>query len=152
MSLQDRHRDDIPDVERFAEAWDAFVLAIRRSQARGLQSPEDLTLAQYYLLRPLENERGVALSRLAESAGIAPPTATRIIDGLEKAGLVNRERSDTDRRTVLVSLTSTGRRRVVRKRTELADRRRRLYENLEPDERRQSERLLRHLAELIGQL
>jgi DNA-binding MarR family transcriptional regulator len=152
VSLQDRHRDDIPDVERFTEAWDAFVLAIRRSQARRLQSPEDLTLAQYYLLSPLETERGVALSRLAELAGIAPPTATRIIDGLEKAGLVNRERSSTDRRTVLVSLTPTGRRRVVRKRTELADRRRRLYENLEPDERRQSERLLRHLAELISQL
>ena len=53
---------------------------------------------------------------------------------------------------MLVSLTPAGRRRVTRKRSELADRRRRLYENLEPEERRQSERLLRHLAELIGQL
>ena len=152
MTLQNRQRDDNPEVERFAEAWDAFVLAIRRAQARGVQSPDDLTLAQYYLLSPLVSERGVALSRLAESAGIAPPTATRVIDGLEKAGLVRRERSNTDRRTVLVSLTTAGRRRVDRKRAELVDRRRRLYENLEPDERHQSERLLRHLAELIHQL
>jgi hypothetical protein len=41
---------------------------------------------------------------------------------------------------------------VARKRSQLADRRRRLYENLEPDERRHSEQLLRHLAELICQL
>ncbi len=139
-------------MERFTEAWDAFVLAIRRAQARGPQSADDLTLAQYYLLSPLESDRGVPLSRLAESAGIAPPTATRIVDGLEKAGLVRRERSATDRRAVLVSLTATGHRSVTRKRSELAERRRRLYENLEPEERRQSERLLRHLAELIGQL
>ena len=151
MTLPNSQPDDLPEVERFAEAWDAFVLAIRRAQARG-QSADDLTLAQYYLLRPLENERGVALSRLAECAGIAPPTATRIIDGLEKGGLVRRERSQSDRRAVLVSLTPAGRRRVTGKRSELADRRRRLYENLEPEERRHSERLLRHLAELIGQL
>lgn len=152
MTLRDRQPDDTDEVERFAEAWDAFVLAIRRAQARGPQSPDDLTLAQYYLLSPLLGERGVPLSRLAESAGIAPPTATRIIDGLEKAELVRRERSKTDRRAVLVSLTPTGRRRVARKRSELAERRRRLYENLEPDERRHSEQLLRHLAELIWQL
>jgi DNA-binding MarR family transcriptional regulator len=53
---------------------------------------------------------------------------------------------------VLVSLTQTGRRRVARKRSELAERRRRLYENLEPEERRHSEQLLRHLAELIWRL
>jgi DNA-binding MarR family transcriptional regulator len=152
VSLRNSQDDDTSEVDRFAEAWDAFVLAIRRAQARGVQSADDLTLAQYYLLRPLESEGPVALSRLAESAGIAPPTATRIIDGLEKADLVRRDRSTSDRRTVLVSLTDAGRRRVDRKRSELADRRRRLYENLEPDERHQSERLLRHLAELISQL
>ena len=89
MTLETDH----PAVQRFADAWDAFVLAIRRAQARGAQSADDLTLAQYYLLVPLTHDRGVALSRLAESAGIAPPTATRIIDGLEKAGIVRRDRS-----------------------------------------------------------
>jgi MarR family transcriptional regulator, organic hydroperoxide resistance regulator len=139
-------------AEGFASAWDEFVLAIRRSQARGQQSPQDLTLAQYYLLSPLERETAVPLCQLAESAAIAPPTATRIVDGLEKAGVLRRERSRTDRRTVLVSLTPQGRKRIKSKRLQLARRRRRLYEQLEPGEREQSERLLRHLAELVGQL
>ncbi len=128
------------------------MLAIRRSQARSQQSPEDLTLAQYYLLHPLEGEAGVPLGQLAECAGISAPTATRIVDGLERACVLRRERSETDRRTVLVSLTEAGRARLKRKRQQLAHRRRCLYENLEPEEREQGERLLRHLAELVGQL
>jgi MarR family transcriptional regulator, organic hydroperoxide resistance regulator len=136
----------------FAEAWDEFVLAIRRAQARAQQAPEELTLAQYYLLGPLAGGERLPLCDLADSAGIAAPTATRIVDGLERCGLVRRERSTTDRRVVLVSLTEQGRKRVARKRRQLGQRRQRVYEALEPGEREQSERLLRHLAELVGQL
>lgn len=139
-------------AEGFADAWDAFVLAVRRAQARGQQSPEDLTLPQYYLMKPLAGGEEVPLCELADSAGIAAPTATRIVDGLERAGMLRRERSADDRRTVLVSLTTDGRAGVRRKRRQLAQRRQRLYEQLEPSERAQSERLLRHLAELLGQL
>jgi DNA-binding MarR family transcriptional regulator len=53
---------------------------------------------------------------------------------------------------VLVSLTPEGRRVLKRKHRELTERRQRLYEQLDPAEREQSERLLRHLAELVGQL
>jgi DNA-binding MarR family transcriptional regulator len=74
------------------------------------------------------------------------------VDGLEKAGVLRRERSGSDRRAVLVSLTSTGRERLARKERQLARRRRLLYDRLDPAERAQSERLLRHLAELIGEL
>jgi DNA-binding MarR family transcriptional regulator len=136
----------------FAEAWEAFVLAMRRAQARAQRSPEDLTLAQYYLLGPLERDRAVPLCELAESAGIAAPTATRLVDRLETAGVLRRDRLPSDRRTVLISLTEEGRRQLRRKREALARRRRRLYEQLEPGEREQSERLLRHLAELVGKL
>lgn len=140
------------DAERFAQAWDEFVLAIRRGQARGQQSADGLTLPQYYLLLPLEQGDAVPVCRLAESAGIAAPTATRFIDAFERAGIVRRERSPEDRRTVLVSLTRTGEKSLARKHEQLMTRRRRLYDGLAPDEREQSERLLRHLAELIGQL
>jgi MarR family transcriptional regulator, organic hydroperoxide resistance regulator len=136
----------------FAAAWEEFVLAIRRAQARGQQSAEDLTLAQYYMLFPLTGEAALPVSRLAHYAGVAAPTATRMIDSLERSGLVRRERTHDDRRTVLISLTPTGHELMGRKQQELARRRRTLYERLEPDEREPSERLLRHLAELIGEL
>ncbi len=138
-------------AKSFNDAWDSFVLAIRRAQARG-QPAGELALSQYYLLKPLEGGRSVPLRDLADSAGIAGPTATRVIDGLERGGDVRRVRSTKDRRTVLVSLTARGRQRLANKRRQIEARRAHLYEQLEPDEREQSERLLRHLAELVGGL
>jgi DNA-binding MarR family transcriptional regulator len=136
----------------FAAAWEEFVLAIRRAQARGQQSGEELTLAQYYMLFPLLSDATLPVSRLAQYAGVAAPTATRMIDSLERAGAVRRERTHDDRRTVLISLTPSGRELMARRQQELAHRRRTLYERLEPEEREPSERLLRHLAELIAEL
>jgi DNA-binding MarR family transcriptional regulator len=138
---------------QFNEAWEAFVLAVRQAQARGQRQPsERLTLSQYYLLQPLDDGSSKSLSELAARAGIAGPTATRAIDGLERDGLLIRERSPDDRRAVLIFLTPDGRRELKRKRRRLARRRQRLYERLEPDERGQSVQLLRHLAELLREL
>ncbi len=65
---------------------------------------------------------------------------------------MQRRRSQSDRRTVLVSLTDAGRERLRRKQAQIGRRRRTIYERLEPEERRQSERLLHHLAEIMDQL
>jgi MarR family transcriptional regulator, organic hydroperoxide resistance regulator len=140
------------DADRFAEAWDEFVLALRRSQARGQTARDELTLAQYYVLAQLREQETLGVCQLADGAGVAPPTATRLIDGLERAGLVERGRSQSDRRTVLVSLTDAGRQALKRKQAQISRRRRAIYERLEPEERRQSERLLHHLAEIMEQL
>jgi DNA-binding MarR family transcriptional regulator len=143
-------RDD--RAERFEQAWEGFLLAVRRGQQQVRRAGEDLTLAQYYLLKPIEPGGSRPLSHLAEAAGIAPATATRVVDGLEKAGLVRRGRSMADRRTVFISLTAEGRRRVRRKRDRIRRRRQRVYEGLAPDEQEQAERLLRHLTSLLGEL
>lgn len=140
------------ETERFATAWEAFVLAVRRSQARGQSSPDAMSLAQYYLLAPLGGGDALPVSQLAAAAGISAPTATRLVDGLERDGVLRRARTTKDRRTVLVSLTPAGHATLGARRAELAARRRRLYEQLAPDERAASARLLGHLAELICSL
>lgn len=145
-------RPSASDADRFAEAWDEFVLALRRSQARGQIARDELTLAQYYLLAQLREQEALGVCQLADGAAVAPPTATRLIDGLERAGLVRRTRSQSDRRTVLVSLTDAGRQALKRKAAQIGRRRRAIYERLEPEERGQSERLLHHLAEIMDQL
>lgn len=144
--------DTEQEGQRFEAAWDGFVLAVRRAQTRSSQTGDELTLAQYHLLRPISPGGSLPLSELARAAGIAPPTASRIVDGLESAGLVRRSRSMADRRTVFVSLTAEGRRRVRRKRDRIARRRHRLYEALDPEQRGEAERVLLHLTELLGDL
>lgn len=136
----------------FADAWAAFLLALRRSQARRQTEGAGPTLAQYYLLTQLRDCTAVPVGQLAEGAGVAPPTATRLIDGLERCGLLRRARHATDRRSVLVSLTEKGRETLERKERELTERRKTIYRRLKPEERRQSEQLLHHLAEVIDQL
>jgi DNA-binding MarR family transcriptional regulator len=50
------------------------------------------------------------LGDLAEIEMVRPPTMTRIVDGLEKAGLVERKHSAVDRRKVELLATPRGRR------------------------------------------
>jgi DNA-binding MarR family transcriptional regulator len=50
----------------------------------------------------------LSISRLAETEGVAQPTLTRMVERLEAEGLVRRERSLTDGRVVMVTLTPDG--------------------------------------------
>jgi len=54
------------------------------------------------------------ISELAESEALAQPTVTQVVDQLEQRGLVVRERSTGDRRVVVVSLSTAGRRELER--------------------------------------
>jgi MarR family transcriptional regulator, organic hydroperoxide resistance regulator len=138
-------------LKRLNEAWERFVVAVRRTRARTGGFEDGLSLSQYELIKPLTSGQK-PIGRLAEGVGIAPATATQILDGLERDGAVQRSRTAADRRTVHVTLTERGRRALERKRRGLVNQRRRLFENLEPEERGQAERVLRHLAEIMDEL
>ena len=82
--------------------------------ANGAGPDAGLTLSQYGLLELLVDRQSARVQELATHAGITPSTATRILDALQRRGVVERTRSDEDRRAVAVSLTdggSTGRTR-----------------------------------------
>jgi DNA-binding MarR family transcriptional regulator len=86
---------------------------------------------------------------LAESAGVAAPTATRMLDCLARDGLVTRRHSETDRRAVLVSLTDAGRDAVEAAQERVGAFRRRVFEQLDADERRQAAAVLGRLTEIF---
>jgi DNA-binding MarR family transcriptional regulator len=52
----------------------------------------------------------IGIGSLAAAEGVAAPTMTRLVDGLERGGLVHRRRDPADARGVLVVATSSGRR------------------------------------------
>lgn len=137
--------------ESFSEAMEAFFRAMRRSRSRWTSGIEEggLTLSQFLLVVPLLDGRARGVRELAEGAAVAPPTATRALDGLQRDGLVERRQSEADRRCVLVALTETGHERVTAARAAARHRRRGLYEALDPGERAEAERVLRRLAEVV---
>jgi MarR family transcriptional regulator for hemolysin len=63
----------------------------------------------WLILNALKGERRRSQLELARAVGIEGPTMTRHLDGLERAGLVERQRDPVDRRAVQVQLTRAGR-------------------------------------------
>jgi MarR family transcriptional regulator for hemolysin len=62
----------------------------------------------WLILNALKGERRRSQLELARAVGIEGPTMTRHLDGLERAGLVERQRDPVDRRAVQVRLTRAG--------------------------------------------
>ena len=142
-----------PSYSGFDAAWTDFLKSIRRargrvSRRRGLE----LTMSQYHLLEALADAGDLNVGRLAEAAGVAAPTATRMLDSLERTGIVARRPCPGDRRAVTVSLTTKGGRLVAAKREAVEEQRRALYDTLDEHERAQVERLLHRLAEAIDEV
>jgi MarR family transcriptional regulator, organic hydroperoxide resistance regulator len=142
----------LTDLERFTEAWDDFSRALLRARSRAWQQQTPLTPAQYHLLLALSDEPGLGVGEMAAAAGCTSPTATRILDGLERDGVIVREPSTEDRRRTIVSLTTEGKRLLAAQRRKHQQKKQRLYDQLSPAERRQTEDLLHRLAEVIGEL
>ena len=67
-----------------------------------------LTEQQWRVLRVLWDQQAVTLNRLAALTLIPAPSLVGIVDRLERAELVNRQRSEADRRKVNIVLTSPG--------------------------------------------
>nr|WP_274609760.1 MarR family transcriptional regulator [Rhodobaculum claviforme] len=68
-----------------------------------------MTHAQMLVLHALADRGQELPSDIARRLGVAQATVTTQIDRLEARGLVRRERRQTDRRTVWVILTDSGR-------------------------------------------
>lgn len=55
-----------------------------------------------------EHEQEITVAMVGERVQLTPPTVSRIVDRLVRAGLVTRERRARDRRKVCLSLTDAG--------------------------------------------
>ena len=88
----------------------AQLLAAMRREIEHRMAPFDLTGAQWKpLILLLQGRAGTALE-LAREAGIDAGAVTRLLDRVEAKGLIERSRSETDRRVVNLRLTPAGER------------------------------------------
>lgn len=87
------------------------------------------------------------IGEIAACIDVSAPTVTRMLDGLERDGLIERRPSTVDRRAVTIDLTEAGRAAELRVRRRIEAKRRRLFEALSPSDREGAARLLKGLAE-----
>jgi DNA-binding MarR family transcriptional regulator len=105
-----------PDDPRL-DAWRAFLVAhaqVRRQLERELQAEQGMSLADYEVLLLLAYAEGRRrrMSELADLMVLSRSGATRLVDRLEAAGLVERVLCDTDRRGQWAQITDAGYRRL----------------------------------------
>ncbi|MAI90062.1 MarR family winged helix-turn-helix transcriptional regulator [Ponticaulis sp.] len=71
-----------------------------------------LTSPQLLVLKEIEQNPTIKASTIAKEVHLSQATVTTIIDRLQKAGLIVRARSDSDKRVVNLALTDGGRARI----------------------------------------
>jgi len=139
-------------ADEFLEAFEVLTQAIRRARGAVPQDRDLLTFSQLALLTPLSGGHGSRVSDLAVDAGISPSTATRILDALERRGIVQRARSAEDRRGVTITLTGLGRDVLRRQDGWVRERKCAFYDELPLGEQAVAAGLLVRLAGLVGEL
>ncbi len=116
-----------------------------RKETEGL----GVTSRQVTLLWLIRNRPGLSLRELAAEERISAPALSGHVDRLEKAGLLERTRDDSDRRRVGLSLTEEGARLLksvrARRTSWLADR----LKGLDPAELEAIEAALEPLGRLL---
>lgn len=119
--MRRRLREEIKQSRPFAGAEEEVFLEIQRTADASLRwvaealKPHGLSPTQYNVLRILRGagSAGLASGEIANRLVTRDPDCTRLLDRLERRGLVSRARDRGDRRIVTVRITSAGLRLVA---------------------------------------
>lgn len=129
---------DAPDtrataLDALSDQLSELLAAQRRLRGRDAAARGELSFPQFRLVRELARAEGgeLAASQLAAAAELAPPTVTQMLDQLAAAGLVERTRSERDRRVVTNRLTDEGRRLLAEKEARHARKWREAFEGVD---------------------
>ena len=132
-------------------AWMRFLrahAAITRELSARLEADHGLTLSDYDVLVQLYHAEGHRMRRIdiARSVLLTASGITRLLDGLEQSGLVEKQRCDSDARVAYAALTKEGLRKIADARgSHAADIEELFASKFDGAEREQ-------LAELLGRL
>jgi homoprotocatechuate degradation regulator HpaR len=105
----------------------------------------DLSAQQWRVLRALQEEDGRDASEISERCTILLPSLSRILQNLDRRGLIRRKTCKEDQRRSLISITKKGRRLVE----EIAPVSEERYDDIA---RRFGDENLTALYDLLGQL
>src|SRR6187431_1756250 len=113
-------KDEIGKLQDFESlAQEAFLNLLRTcgqltAEADELLKPLGISGTQYNVLRilrgagALDASKGIACGEVAARMVTRDPDMTRLLDRMERVGLITRARSSEDRRVVKVAITAEG--------------------------------------------
>jgi MarR family transcriptional regulator, organic hydroperoxide resistance regulator len=111
--MKSPRRTAAPDFDYPLDESVGYLLrATYRSFAQDLQrrlGPYEIPMGMWYFLRALWQEDGLTQRELSQRVGSMEPTTVEQLRNMETRGLVERRRSENDRRKIHVFLTPQGR-------------------------------------------
>jgi DNA-binding MarR family transcriptional regulator len=116
-----------------------------RAMSQELLRETGLSAGQELIVMRLFDSPPQSQAELTRWLGVEPPTTAKMLARMEKAGIVERVPSETDRRVTLVSLTDEGRAIHGRVENVWGDLERVTVAGLAPAQVQELERLVRHV-------
>lgn len=140
------------------ESYNAYSLLLDRTARRVKQYAQqqfkvmgfNITVDQWLVLKHLYEHDDMKQNALAELISKDNPTLTRIIDLLCKKGLTERRLHPTDRRSFIVSLTTTGTRKVEQLKPKVKNVRLKAWEGLSERDFNQFKKILNTIYKNLG--
>lgn len=123
------------------------VFSVLAEHSRKAEHETGLTGSQLWVVKILDEASPMKVTELARSMYLHPATMVGLLDRLELKGLVQRTRSDKDRRVVHVSISDQGR-ELVRNSPEVAQGL--LVKGLEPLTGKKLEVILEGLEQIVS--
>ena len=108
---------------------------------KALHAEIDVPLRDHWVLTFIEENADLTQKKVGDALGIDRSEVVRLIDALERAGLVERTRDGKDRRKYRLRITDAGRKQCKRTDRLIADATARVLERLDPEEQRTLHRL-----------
>lgn len=102
-------RSDAVDLAHSVDDVDRLrVVLIRVARRIRSRAHGDITPSQLAVLGTVINHQPLTNGQIAEHEHVRPPTSSKIVDALERAGLVERRADPADRRCVQITATAAG--------------------------------------------
>ena len=101
-------------IENMKSICDDVLISLRKIirsidlHSRFLVKQVGLTGPQLIILREISKSGEISIGKIACAISLSQATVTGILDRLEKRGLVFRQRSETDRRQIILKITDAG--------------------------------------------
>ncbi|GAA0989351.1 MULTISPECIES: MarR family winged helix-turn-helix transcriptional regulator [Nocardiopsidaceae] len=140
------------ELEEFQRAWTELINAAIHARSRsghGHRGAEELTLTQALLMEAVRGMDNPSVGAVAQIVGVSSPSATRMIQQLERKGMMARRRSERDERSTVVALTEEGERVLAIRRKEMERKQRQVFDAIRPSLRPVVLTLLRDLRAAV---
>ena len=141
--------NDLQLQEELLYAWMQMSVCIRGNRILSDLSFNEIMLCGILLRRDATGGSPATATELCEEMRLLKSQINHILTGLEKKGLLERTRSETDKRVIHVRLTETGRRSYVREHVRVMKLMDQVCQELGDDDTRQLSALISRATSLV---